>query len=65
MLYIDQPVGVGLSYCKNRTDSSILPKSSKEAAEDLFIGFKEFFKLFPEYRDNDFYLTGESFAGKI
>lgn len=64
MLYIDQPVGVGLSYCDNLTDPNVLPKSSREAAEDMFTGLKEFYKLFPEYKDNDLYLTGESFAGK-
>lgn len=40
-----------------------LPKSSFEAADDLFTALKEFHKLFPQFRNRDTYLTGESFAG--
>ena len=32
-------------------------------AEHLFKALKQFYKMFPEYRDTDFYIAGESYAG--
>eukprot|EP00049_Salpingoeca_infusionum_P009220 m.152922 g.152922 ORF g.152922 m.152922 type:complete len:476 (+) comp14274_c0_seq7:138-1565(+) len=60
MLYIEQPKGVGFSYCENplkcfNNDSTV----GTEMADFL----DEFFKGFSEYAQNDFYITGESYAG--
>jgi len=33
-------------------------------ANDLFEGLQQFFTLFAELQDNEFYITGESYAGK-
>ena len=35
------------------------------AGADLYEAVRQFFQLFPEYRSNDFFLTGESYAGKV
>lgn len=32
-------------------------------AQHLYKALKQFFKMFPEYRDTDFYIAGESYAG--
>jgi vitellogenic carboxypeptidase-like protein len=62
MLYIDQPLSVGLSYPWE--DNGQIPSDSPTAAKDLFAAMKEFFNLFPDYRGKDFYFAGESYAGK-
>lgn len=59
VLYIDNPVGTGFSfttggYAKNQT----------KVGEDLYEALKQFFLLFPELQKNDFFVTGESYAGK-
>lgn len=61
MVYIESPAGVGFSYCddikkcKNFNDEN----SSWDNLDALF----SFFEKFPEYRSNDLYITGESYAG--
>ena len=38
--------------------------SQKEVASDLYDALMQFFQLFPSLKKNDFYVTGESYAGK-
>ena len=57
VLYLEQPKGVGFSYCTEgtpcvNTDESV----GEEAAEFL----ERWFAGFQEYRSNDLYLTGKS-----
>jgi len=59
LIYIDNPVGTGFSftnggYAENQT----------AVAEDLFQCLTQIFTLFPELQSNDFFVTGESYAGK-
>ncbi|KAJ8977298.1 hypothetical protein NQ317_007437 [Molorchus minor] len=59
VLYIDNPVGSGYSftnggYAKNQT----------QIGKDLYNALQQFFKLFSELRENDFFIIGESYAGK-
>lgn len=61
MLYIDNPVGTGFSFTKS--DAGYCTTET-EVAENLYSALAQFFRLFPEYKTNDFYLTGESYAGK-
>jgi carboxypeptidase C (cathepsin A) len=41
-------------YAKNQTD----------VARDLYSALQQFFTLFPELQKNEFFVTGESYAGK-
>lgn len=61
IVYIDNPVGAGWSF----TDSpNGYVTNEDQVADDLYSAMTQFFQLFPNLKDNDFYVTGESYAGK-
>ncbi|KAI3526436.1 hypothetical protein L1887_05689 [Cichorium endivia] len=60
MIFLDSPVGVGMSYSRNRSD---YVTSDTLTAFDSHKFLLEWFKLYPEYVSNPFYIAGESFAG--
>ena len=59
-LMIDQPAGTGLSFVEDEADSA---RTEEEATAQLYRGLQEFLNRWPQYRENDFYIFGESFAG--
>lgn len=59
LLFIDQPVGTGYSF----TEKKCFARNVTEVAEDLYPALVQFFKMFPDLQKNDFFLTGESYAG--
>ncbi|KAK9877390.1 hypothetical protein WA026_017786 [Henosepilachna vigintioctopunctata] len=59
LIYIDNPVGTGFSFTNGRWCTN-----EKEIGEDLYKALIQFFQLFPELQHNDFFITGESYAGK-
>jgi len=61
MLYIDNPVGAGFSFTKNVNG---FVTSEDDVARDLYSALSQFFQVFSDYANNDFYVTGESYAGK-
>jgi len=61
MLYIDNPVGTGYSFTKS--DDGYVTNET-EVGRDLFEALQQFFTLFSEHAKKDFYITGESYAGK-
>ncbi|XP_004476134.2 probable serine carboxypeptidase CPVL isoform X2 [Dasypus novemcinctus] len=61
MLYIDNPVGTGFSFTDNPRGYAV---NEDDVAQNLYSALIQFFQLFPEYKENDFYATGESYAGK-
>jgi len=62
MLYIDNPIGAGFSYTTDPDNG--LPTTQQHAGEDLYSFLTQFFTLYPQYQPNDFYVFGESYAGK-
>ncbi|KAK4440693.1 Serine carboxypeptidase-like 48 [Sesamum alatum] len=60
LIYIDQPTGTGFSYSSDRGD---IRTSSEEASVDFYDFLQAFFEKHPQYAKNDFYITGESYAG--
>ncbi|KAI0226670.1 putative serine carboxypeptidase CPVL [Lamellibrachia satsuma] len=61
MLYIDNPVGTGFSFTKSDAGYAT---NQAEVAENLYSALSQFFTLFPTSQKVDFYITGESYAGK-
>ncbi|CAL4099750.1 unnamed protein product, partial [Meganyctiphanes norvegica] len=61
VLYIDNPVGTGFSFTE--ADKGYA-KNQSDVGRDLYTAVKQFFLLFPELQSNDFYVSGESYAGK-
>ncbi|KAL3269550.1 hypothetical protein HHI36_008615 [Cryptolaemus montrouzieri] len=59
LLYIDNPAGAGYSF----TDHGGYAHDEDQIGEELFQAIQQFFLLFPELRKNEFFLTGESYAG--
>ncbi|XP_067648756.1 probable serine carboxypeptidase CPVL [Haliotis asinina] len=61
MLYIDNPVGTGFSFTG---EESGYANNEEDVARDLYSCLTQFFQIFSSYQSNDFYITGESYAGK-
>jgi carboxypeptidase C (cathepsin A) len=60
LLYWDQPVGTGFSY--SGRDKYV--KTEAELSEQFYNGLQGFFNTYPQYRNCDLYITGESYGGK-
>eukprot|EP00700_Malawimonas_jakobiformis_P003004 EC725415.1.p1 GENE.EC725415.1~~EC725415.1.p1 ORF type:complete len:202 (+),score=24.41 EC725415.1:62-667(+) len=61
MLFLDQPVGTGYSYF-GRQDGLVI--NQEQMAENVYTALIAFFGMFPQYLNNPFFITGESYAGK-
>lgn len=59
VIYIDQPVDVGYSYA----DSPYVVDETG-VGHDMRIFFLQFFKKFPQFSSQGFYISGESYGGK-
>ncbi|KAF4658214.1 hypothetical protein FOL47_008127 [Perkinsus chesapeaki] len=57
LLFVDQPAGAGFSEGPLVTDGSF------EAADDLYLALQHFLTNHSEYRTNDLYVAGVSYAG--
>jgi len=59
VIFLETPLGVGFSY----SDSGNYTTNDNQTA-DLNLAFLQgWFKKFPEFQSNDFYVAGESYAG--
>ncbi|XP_023642755.1 serine carboxypeptidase-like 16 isoform X2 [Capsella rubella] len=62
IIYLDQPVGTGFSYSKNPLAD--IPSDTGSAKRvDEFL--RKWLAKHPEYFSNPFYVTGNSYAGKV
>ncbi|XP_030518725.1 serine carboxypeptidase-like 45 isoform X2 [Rhodamnia argentea] len=61
MLYLESPAGVGFSYSVN--NSYYISVDDKMTAKDNLAFLRNWFKKFPEYKNRDLFITGESYAG--
>ncbi|XVF72337.1 hypothetical protein PTKIN_Ptkin12aG0113300 [Pterospermum kingtungense] len=60
IIYLDSPVGVGLSYSKNQSDYLT---GDVQTATDTHAFLLKWFELYPEFLSNPFFIAGESYAG--
>lgn len=58
-LFIESPVGVGFSY----SDTNDYKCNDDRTASENLAAVEKFFDMFPEYKKNKFFITGESYAG--
>ncbi|XP_028753593.1 serine carboxypeptidase-like 26 isoform X1 [Neltuma alba] len=61
LLFVESPVGVGFSYTNTSSDLSILEDSF--VAEDAYNFLVNWLQKFPEFKSQDFFISGESYAG--
>lgn len=61
MLYVDQPVGAGYSFTENEAGYA---RNMTDVGRDMLEFLQQFFTLFGDLAENEFYLSGESYAGK-
>ncbi|KAJ6649458.1 Venom serine carboxypeptidase [Pseudolycoriella hygida] len=62
LLYIDNPVGTGYSFTAYDAGYS---KNQNDIGAHLYNVLQQFLLVFPELRENPFYITGSSYGGKF
>ena len=61
LLFLDNPCGVGFSWSSSE---SCFVQDEQTVGSDLRNAMLQFYKMFPNLKQNDLYITGESYAGK-
>ena len=61
VLFLESPAGVGFSY--SNTTSDFEKGGDKKTASDNYVFLLNWLERFPEYKNRDFYISGESYAG--
>ncbi|KAG0417473.1 hypothetical protein HPB47_005580 [Ixodes persulcatus] len=59
VLFLEAPAGVGYSY----DPTGVYVTDDTQTADDNYLAVQDFFEKYPEYKKNDFYIAGESYAG--
>lgn len=62
VLYIEQPAGVGYSYIEDKKEMDF-NFTDYNAAQDNLQAVLGWYDKFPEFKSNDLYISGESYAG--
>ncbi|OIW05826.1 hypothetical protein TanjilG_23612 [Lupinus angustifolius] len=60
IIFVDQPIGTGFSYSSDDDD---IRTDETGVSNDLYDFLQAFFKEHPQFSKNDFFITGESYAG--
>jgi carboxypeptidase C (cathepsin A) len=59
MIFLEAPAGVGFSY----VDGTVPTYNDTGVANDNYQALLKWFAAYPQYKSNDFWITGESYAG--
>ncbi|KAL2478417.1 Serine carboxypeptidase-like 40 [Forsythia ovata] len=61
VLFLESPAGVGFSY--SNTTADFVKGGDRRTAMDNYVFLLNWLERFPEYKNRDFYISGESYAG--
>lgn len=61
VLFVESPAGVGFSYSNTTSDYPLF--GDAQTALDAYAFLVGWFERFPQYKNNDLYISGESYAG--
>ncbi|XP_058077425.1 serine carboxypeptidase II-3-like [Magnolia sinica] len=61
VLFLESPAGVGFSYSNTTSDYGM--SGDRRTAKDAYVFLVNWLERFPEYKNRDFYIAGESYAG--
>lgn len=61
MIYLESPAGVGFSYSANQSFYDGI--NDEMTARDNLVFLQNFLAMYPEYKNRDLFLTGESYGG--
>jgi len=59
IIYLESLAGVGFSF----TGSKVNENGDNKTMHDSYVFLQKWFQLYPEYKSNDFYVSGESYGG--
>ncbi|KAJ6682447.1 SERINE PROTEASE FAMILY S10 SERINE CARBOXYPEPTIDASE [Salix koriyanagi] len=62
LLFLESPVGVGFSY--SNTTSDLKELGDTVTAQDSYVFLVKWFQRFPQFKSHEFYISGESYAGR-
>ena len=60
VIYLESPAGVGYSYSDTPSDYTV---GDARTAADIYTFLQGFLKLYPQYANSPFHITGESYGG--
>jgi carboxypeptidase C (cathepsin A) len=63
VLYIEQPAGVGFSYCDSSADPASCTHTDMSQSNDTLKFMQDWYAFYPEYSNNSLYISGESYGG--
>jgi carboxypeptidase C (cathepsin A) len=58
--YVESPAGVGYSMATGKGD---MAQNDVQSSEDNYAAIQSFFAKFPQFKSNELYIAGESYAG--
>ncbi|KAL7083649.1 hypothetical protein ACP275_14G176200 [Erythranthe tilingii] len=61
VLFVESPAGVGFSY--SNTTNDFVTGGDRRTADDNYAFLINWLERFPEYKEREFYISGESYAG--
>uniref|UniRef100_A0A7E4VLI3 Carboxypeptidase n=1 Tax=Panagrellus redivivus TaxID=6233 RepID=A0A7E4VLI3_PANRE len=62
VVFLESPRGVGFSYQDKNLNNDTIYDDDRSAL-DAYLALKDFFTVYPEYLNREFYIVGESYGG--